>query len=87
MVYSEKRREAKHDMSMDVGDHLILKHATIDEREAGHAIPGGGDVPEPPRVRRGAADPYQIDRFLLESQLVYVLPCAVVFWIVLLLIS
>ncbi len=47
-------------------------------------IPNDGNVLQPLRVRRDTINADENNRFLLESQFSFVLPCGFLFWIILL---
>lgn len=45
-------------------------------------IPSSGHISKPTWIRRSSTNVNPIDRFLVQSQFGFVLPCAVLFWFI-----
>jgi hypothetical protein len=50
------------------------------QKEAGDTIPDDRNVSKSIRVRRGSIGTDQINRFLVECEFGYVLPCGILLW-------
>ena len=51
-----------------------------------HNLPDGGNVLQSTWIRRSSVDLDSINRFIIESQFKFVLPCSILLWIVFLLL-
>jgi hypothetical protein len=52
------------------------------QKETGDTIPDDRNVSKSIRIRRSAISVDQINRFLMECEFGYVLPCGILFWII-----
>lgn len=73
-------------MEADPGTKPLTKKTFNNEqKENSNILSGFCDVAEPIRVRRCSIDVDTINRFLIESQFRFVLPCGVILWFIFLL--
>jgi hypothetical protein len=73
-------------MEADPGTKPKDKKLTDEQKKNIHTLSDLWDVPESIGIRCNPNDSDSINRFLVESQLSFVLPCGIVFWALFLLL-
>lgn len=61
---------------------LIKKNIKNEQKETSNPLLDGGNVRKSDGVRRSAINVDTINRFLIESQFSFVLPCSVFLWVI-----
>ena len=78
------RRKSKNIYHMDSGPS-IKSRTENDKTKISNSMSNDGDVFQPLWIRRYSDNVDEINWFLLRSQFSFVLPCGILFWLVLLL--
>ena len=71
---------------MDSEPHRTLTKSKNEQKKTINNIPDAGSICESTGIRRDSIDIDSINRFIIESQFRFILPCSILLWTVFLLI-